>query len=95
MKEADDAESAPAQVVATDKSRVTAIADDTLNREGAMALAKRLQQYWHDQGYPAARFWAEPVDERFAKIGTYEIYRVVCNLVNGLPPRYRDEPPRK
>ena len=34
----------------------------------------------------------EPVDERFAKVGTYEIYRVVCNLVNGLPPRYRDEP---
>lgn len=25
------------------------------------------------------------------KVGTYEIYRVACNLVNGLPPRYRDE----
>ena len=32
----------------------------------AMRLAKRLEKYWHDQGYPAARFWAEPVDERFA-----------------------------
>jgi hypothetical protein len=41
---------------------------DTLNRDGAIALAKRLQQYWHDQGYPAARFWTEPLDERFAKI---------------------------
>jgi hypothetical protein len=58
------------------------------NRDGAMALAKRLQQYWHDQGYPAARFWTEPLDERFEKIGTYEIYQVKCNLVNGLPPRY-------
>jgi hypothetical protein len=62
-----------------------------LNREGAIALAKRLQQYWHDQGYPAARFWAEPLDERFTKIGTYEVYQVKCNLVNGLPPRYRGE----
>jgi hypothetical protein len=64
---------------------------DTLNRDGAIALAKRLQQYWHDQGYPAARFWTEPLGERFSKIGTYEIYQVKCNLVNGLPPRYRSE----
>jgi hypothetical protein len=41
--------------------------------------------------YPAARFWTEPLDERFTKIGTYEVYRVKCNLVNGLPPRYRGE----
>jgi hypothetical protein len=47
-----------------------------LNRDGAIALAKRLQQCWHDQGYPAARFWTEPLDERFAKIGTYEVYQV-------------------
>jgi hypothetical protein len=56
-----------------------------------MTLAMRLQRYWHEQGYPAARFWAEPIAERFSKVGTYEVYRVVCNLVNGLPPRYRDE----
>jgi hypothetical protein len=64
---------------------------DSLSQRGAMDLARRLEKYWHDRGYPAARFWAELMDERFAKIGTYEIYRVVCNLVNGLPPRYRDE----
>jgi hypothetical protein len=46
---------------------------DTLNREGAIALVKRLQQYWHDQGFPAARFWTEPLDERFSKIGAYEV----------------------
>ena len=63
---------------------------DMLSREGAMALAKRLERYWHDLGYPAARFWAEPIAERFAKVGTYELYRVACNLVGGLPPRYRD-----
>jgi hypothetical protein len=63
---------------------------DTLNQSGAMDLARRLEKLWHDQGYPAARFWAEPIQERFAKVGTYEIYRVACNLVNGLPPRYRD-----
>jgi hypothetical protein len=64
---------------------------DTLSRDGAMALAKRLQEFWHGRGYTAARFWAEPVEERFAKVGTYELYRVACNLVNGMPPRYRDE----
>jgi hypothetical protein len=72
---------------ASNNTSRTTDAAESLNRSGAMALAKRLQQYWHDQGYPAARFWAEPVDERFAKVGTYEIYRVVCNLVNGLPPK--------
>src|SRR5882724_660155 len=66
---------------------------ETLNQFGAMRLAKRLEKYWHDLGYPAARFWAEPIEERFAKVGTYEIYRVACNLVNGLPPQYRDDPP--
>ena len=65
---------------------------DWCSRRGAMALAKRLERYWHQLGYPAACFWAEPIDERFAKVGTYELYRVVCNLVNGLPPRLRDEP---
>src|ERR1043165_4877720 len=64
---------------------------DTLTKAGALRLARQLQKYWHDEGYPAARFWTEPVAERFAKVGTYEIYRVVSNLVNGLPPRYRDE----
>jgi hypothetical protein len=64
---------------------------DMLGQRGAMRLARRLEKYWHDKGYPAARFWAIPIDERLSKVGTYEIYRVACNLVNGLPPRYRDE----
>jgi hypothetical protein len=67
---------------------------DTLSQRGAMALARRLEQFWHEQGYPAVRFWAEPIDERFAKVGTYEVYRVTCNLVGGLPPRYRDDSTR-
>jgi hypothetical protein len=33
------------------------------------------------------RSCAEPIGERFAKVGTYEIYPVESNLVNGLPPR--------
>ncbi|WP_234686092.1 hypothetical protein [Bradyrhizobium monzae] len=65
-------------------------APDHLSKKGAIALARRLERYWHEQGYPAARFWTEPIDERFAKIGSYELYRVACNLINGLPPRYRD-----
>jgi hypothetical protein len=63
---------------------------ETLSHKGALALAKQLEKYWQDLGFPAARFWAEPIGERFEKIGTYELYRVASNLVNGLPPRYRD-----
>ncbi|NDE90368.1 MAG: hypothetical protein EB059_04410 [Alphaproteobacteria bacterium] len=59
-----------------------------LTQKGAMALAKRIEAYWHKKGYIAARFWAEPIGERFEKVGTYEIYRVTSNLVNGIPPRY-------
>jgi hypothetical protein len=60
------------------------------SQKGAMELANRLQKYWHERGFDAARFWAEPIAERFDKIGSYEIYRVASNLVNGVPPRYRD-----
>jgi hypothetical protein len=63
-------------------------AKDAFNQKGAMALARQLEQFWHEAGYPLARFWAVPVEERFPKVGTYEIYRVDSNLVNGLPPRY-------
>lgn len=63
-----------------------------LTQKGAMALAKRLEGYWHQKGYVAARFWAEPIGERFEKVGTYEIYRVTSNLVNGIPPRYAPTP---
>lgn len=42
------------------------------------------------RGYPAARFWAEPIGERFEKVESYELYRVASNLVNGWPPRYSD-----
>lgn len=63
---------------------------DHLNRDGAMALAKRLEAFWHNRGYLGARFWAEPISERFEKIGTHEIYRVASNLINGMPPRHWD-----
>ena len=62
------------------------------NQKGAMQLARRLEQYWHGKGFPAARFWAEPIAERFEKIGSYELYRVASNLVDGLPPRYLKTP---
>lgn len=58
------------------------------SREGARRLAQRLERYWHMRGYWGARFWIEPINERFPKVGTYELYRVACNLVNALPPRY-------
>jgi hypothetical protein len=90
MKE-DDSAGANPQTASHGGGDANGKTKDTLNQSGAMRLAKQLEKYWHDLGYPAVRFWAEPIQERFAKVGTYEIYRVVCNLVNGLPPRYRDE----
>lgn len=87
----DDPAGARSHLPSQSKGDATAKTRDTLNQSGAMRLAKQLEKYWHDRDYPAARFWAEPIPERFAKVGTYEIYRVGCNLVNGLPPRYRDE----
>jgi hypothetical protein len=65
-------------------------APETLSQKGALKLAKRLERYWHGLGFPAARFWAEPIGERFEKVGSYELYRVASNLVDGLPPRYLD-----
>jgi hypothetical protein len=67
---------------------------EVTNQRGAMELARRLEQYWHDKGFPAARFWAEPIEQRFEKIGSYELYRVASNLVDGLPPRYLETPDR-
>ncbi len=58
---------------------------DSIAQTAALALATRLEQYSHDRGYSAARFWTVPVWERFAKIVTYDMYRVKCNIVNGLP----------
>lgn len=67
---------------------------ETLSLGGALALAKQLEKYWHERGFPAACFWVEPIGERFEKIGTYELYRVASNLVDGLPPRYLDQSKR-
>ena len=65
-------------------------APESLDKHGAIALAKRLENYWHSKGCLAARFWTEPIEARFDKLGSCELYRVACNLVNGLPPRYRE-----
>ena len=91
MTDEDDRADANQQSPTRSDDNTTDPPKDTLTKAGALRLARQLQKYWHDLGYPAARFWTEPVEERFAKVGTYEIYRVLSNLVNGLPPRYRDE----
>lgn len=89
MKRSDITRECPTKAIGEDDRESKRL--DALDQKGAMALAKRLERYWHARGYPAARFWAEPVDERFPKVGTYEIYRVVSNLIDGLPPRYQDD----
>lgn len=49
-----------------------------LTETGARELAARLQLYWHDLGYPLAKFWVEGIG--------YISYAVKCNLTNGVPP---------
>jgi hypothetical protein len=43
------------------------------------------------EGYHAARFWAALIEEGFPKLGSFEIYSIKCNLINGLPPRYQND----
>ncbi len=88
MKRSNDAGSRP-PTKNNGVAEVKTVNGDALDRLGAIALAKRLEKYWHDQGYLGARFWAEPIDEHYAKVGTRQLYRVACNLVNGLPPLCR------
>jgi hypothetical protein len=56
-----------ADIVPTPKSSPIV---DTLNRAGAIALAERLQQILARSRIPAARFWTEPLDERFGSAPT-------------------------
>lgn len=56
-------------------------------RRGAVALANRLQDYWHSRGAHQVQFWVwrAPV----AAQGDREAHRLYCirsNLINGLPP---------
>jgi hypothetical protein len=90
MKRSDDAGLCP-PIINGGAAEAQTAGGDTLDRLGAIALAKRLEKYWHDRGYLAARFWAEPIDEHYAKVGTRQLYRVVCNLVNGLPPARQEQ----
>jgi hypothetical protein len=60
-----------------------------------MALAKRLQDFWQCRRLCGRAVLGRPVAERFAKNGTYELYRVASNLVNGMPPQYRGEPGKR
>jgi hypothetical protein len=56
--------------------------------EGHRNDSQKTRRYWHSQRFPAARLWAKPIGERFEKIGSYELYRVASDLVNGWLPRY-------
>lgn len=51
---------------------------------GASHLAKRLNTFWHDRGYPTASFWVEQIRNLpEAKLGADTLFTVRSNLVNG------------
>lgn len=66
---------------------------DNLSREGAQALADRLNDYWRAEGATKAQHWIEPVQHRGRKKTgdahkeAVTMWVVRSNLVNGLPPR--------
>jgi|TARA_Y100000310_G_scaffold304804_1_gene344330 hypothetical protein len=49
--------------------------------ETAEELATRIEEYWHEKGYPNVLVWAE--QEWFGKS---KVFVIKSNLVNGLPP---------
>ena len=62
---------------------------DTTTRDGAEALARKLDAYWHAKGFPQVRHWAElqrNVTAEAPILGS-EIWVVRSNLVRGRPPR--------
>jgi len=54
---------------------------DYLTRDGAEELARRIERYWHDQGFTAVRVWVEPFGD-----GKHRLHAVRSNLMSGLPP---------
>lgn len=62
----------------------------------AEALAARLTAWWHERGWPSARFWPvesrhifDRLNEHGAIIDRYRRWDVRSNLVNGVPPKDR------
>jgi hypothetical protein len=61
---------------------------DTTTREGAEALARKLDAYWHAQGFPQVQHWVE-MHRRLtpaAPLHGEAMWVVRSNLVRGLPP---------
>lgn len=62
---------------------------DTTTREGAEALARRLDAYWHRLGYGQVQHWVEQ-QRRITVAAPLQgegIWVVRSNLVRGLPPK--------
>ena len=72
-------------------------AGDLCTREGAEALARKLDEYWHAQGHPQVQHWIEPAVLTSKKHGaavrpTKQTGWVVrSNLVRGQPPKADDD----
>jgi hypothetical protein len=47
-------------------------------RSSAAAETESRRRGRRESKHLAPRFWTEPLDERFAKIGIYEVYQVKC-----------------
>lgn len=66
---------------------------DHCTREGAQALANKLNAWWHERGHPMVQFWVEPVVVTWRKprsttgISRNILWAVRSNLVRGQPPR--------
>jgi len=61
---------------------------DSFTMDGAIALAAKIKQLWHEKGNFEVHTWIEPIK---IKLGGREkeltLYQVRSNLINALPPR--------
>lgn len=58
-----------------------------LDLNGAYKICKKIEEYWHKRGFKQVMARPYPIEERFVKVGTYQLYGVETNLVGGLPPQ--------
>jgi hypothetical protein len=61
---------------------------DHTTAENSAKLARKIERFWHDQGYTQVHAWTEKVKLLHGEIrdSVSAIYCVRSNLIRGLPP---------
>lgn len=62
---------------------------DLSSQEGAFALARELDEWWHSRGFSTVQHWPERIPglKRNTKRHESKLWGVRSNLVDGMPPK--------